>query len=169
MSDGIDKKEEFDSTGEAIGYISLDQAILQARRLARQDENRYQNRLGWDEIAWVESSAEQREDSYRVVLQFKRPSPGPQEGKMGEEEFIFGLTGVLEERQVLLWPADAGAETAPLSAPAPDSARPTEDAVGQSHSDFPGHMPMSPPPIRMLLLLVGLVRKLVERVSGRKT
>ena len=156
MSDGIDKKEEFDSTGEAIGYISLDQAILQARRLARQDENRYQNRLGWDEIAWVESSAEQREDSYRVVLQFKRPSPGPQEGKMGEEEFIFGLTGVLEERQVLLWPA-------------PDSARPTEDAVGQSHSDFPGHMPMSPPPIRMLLLLVGLVRKLVERVSGRKT
>jgi hypothetical protein len=167
MSDGIDKKEEFDSTGEAIGYISLDQAILQARRLARQDEDRYRNRLSWDEIAWVESSAEQREDSYRVVLQFKRPSPGPQEGKTGEEEFIFGLTGVLEERQVLLWPADA--ETAPLSVPAPDTARLTEDAVGLSSPDFPGHMPMTPPPIRMLLLLVGLVRKLVERVSGRKT
>jgi hypothetical protein len=43
------KEEKFDvftSEGEAPGYISLDQAKLMARRLARADEERYQKRLG---------------------------------------------------------------------------------------------------------------------------
>ena len=42
----MEKRDEFDSSGEAHGYISLDQAGLDARRLARQDEERYLQRLG---------------------------------------------------------------------------------------------------------------------------
>ncbi len=68
------KRDEFDSSGETQGYISLDQAGLDARRLARQDEESYLERLGWDQIVWTDSSSEQREDSYRVVLRFRHAS-----------------------------------------------------------------------------------------------
>ena len=98
---------DFDSAGEAPAYISLDQAVLQARHLARQDEARYLERLGWEEVVWTEISSEQREDSYRVVLKFRRPARGLQEEQTGEEEFLFDLTGVLQDRQVLLWPEGA--------------------------------------------------------------
>ena len=100
----MEKRDEFDSSGETQGYISLDQAGLEARRLARQDEERYLQRLGWDQIVWTESSSEPREDSYRVVLQFRRPSRGLREEQTGEEEFIFNLTGKLQDRQVLVSP-----------------------------------------------------------------
>ena len=103
----MEKRDEFDfdATGEAIeNYISLDQAVLQARRLVRQDEARYLERLNWDEIVWAETSSESREDSYRVVLQFRRPARGLREEQTGEEEFLNNLTGVLQDRQVLLWP-----------------------------------------------------------------
>lgn len=33
----MEKRDAFDSSGETLGYISLDQAVLEARRLARQD------------------------------------------------------------------------------------------------------------------------------------
>ena len=98
------KPDKFDSAGEAIAYISLDQAVLTARRLVREDEERYLHRLGWDTIVWTETDSEQREDSYRVVLQFRRPERGLREEQTGEEEFIFDLTGGLQDRQVLLWP-----------------------------------------------------------------
>ncbi len=58
------RKDEFDSSGEAVGYISQDQAILEARRLAREDEERYRQRLGWEEIVWTELESQRREDSY---------------------------------------------------------------------------------------------------------
>ena len=107
MSEGTKKKDQFDSAGEAVGYTSLDQAVLQARTLARQGEERQRQRLGWDEIVWTEANSEQREDSYRVVLQFRRPGHGLREDQTGEEEFIFDLTGSLQDRQVLAWPEAA--------------------------------------------------------------
>ena len=100
----MQKKEEFDSTAEGIGYISLDQATLEARRLAREDQERYCQRLGWEEIVWTELESELREDSYRVVLQFRPPVHGAREQQTGQEEFIFDLTGNLTYRQVLAWP-----------------------------------------------------------------
>lgn len=99
-----DEKFDFSNAGEAQTYISLDQAVLQARRLVRGDDALYLERLNWNEIVWAEASSEQREDSYRVVLQFRRPARGLREEQTGEEEFLFDLTGVLQDRQVLLWP-----------------------------------------------------------------
>ena len=64
---------EFDSAGQSIKYISLDEAKMRARRLAQEDADKYLRRLGWDEITWLEKSAEMSEDYYRVILQFRRP------------------------------------------------------------------------------------------------
>ena len=98
------KRDQFDSAGEEIQYLSLDQAVLKARRLVREDEEKYRRRLGWDEIVWAKSSAEEGEDSYTVVLQFKRAARGLGEEQTGEEEFIFDKIGELQDRQVVLWP-----------------------------------------------------------------
>ena len=116
------KPDKFDSAGEAIAYISLDQAVLTARRLVREDEERYHHRLGWDTIVWTETDSEQREDSYRVVLQFRRPERGLREEQTGEEEFIFDLTGGLQDRQVLLWPEPT--EKVRLLTPPPETPPP---------------------------------------------
>ena len=64
---------EFDSAGQSIEYLSLDEAKMRARRLAQEDVDKYLRRLGWDEITWLEKSAEMSEDYYRVILQFRRP------------------------------------------------------------------------------------------------
>ena len=168
MSDGTEKKEEFNSAGEAISYISLDQAVLKARKLARQDEDRYRERLGWQEIVWAEAGAEQREDSYRIVLQFKPPAPGLREQQMGEEEFIFGLTGGLEERQVLFWPTDVHGGSASASASAPNPIAPIKETARPGHSGFPEPMTWwAPLPILKFRLIARLLRRLRERVLDR--
>ena len=81
--------------------------MISARRLAAADEGRYKNRLGWNEITWTELSSETRKDSYRIILQFRRPARGLQEEQTGEEEFVFNLLGELQFRQVLAWPTEA--------------------------------------------------------------
>ena len=66
---------------------------------------RYKERLGWEEIVWAELRSEAvGEDYYRIVLEFRRPARGILGEQTGEEEFLFDLTGVLQDRQVLLWP-----------------------------------------------------------------
>ena len=120
----MEKKDEFDSSGETAGYISLDQALLEARRLARLNDERYIHQLGWEQIVWAESSSERREDSYRVVLLFRRPARGISAEQTGEDEFIFDLTGQLQDRQVLVWPeaAASGARSSPTAPPLEDMA-----------------------------------------------
>lgn len=96
---------DFDTSGEALGYISLQQAALLARRLARETDEIYKERLSWGEVVWTELRSEAvGEDYYRIVLQFRRPARGILEEQTGEEEFLFDVTGVLQDRQVLLWP-----------------------------------------------------------------
>ena len=107
------KRDPFDSAGQATQYISLDRALILAQQLALQDAQRYKDRLGWDEIVWVLSSSEQREDSYRVVLSFRDPrstarSTENPESLLGSEEFVFNHLGELEVRQVLQWPPHSG-------------------------------------------------------------
>ena len=83
----------------------MPQAILLARRQARENDERYKERFGWGEVVWTELRSETiGEDYYRVVLQFSRPQRGILEAQTGEEEFLFDLTGILQDRQVLLWP-----------------------------------------------------------------
>ena len=104
------EKFDFTAEGEALDYISLPQAVLLARRQARESDERYKERLGWEEIVWAELRSEAvGEDYYRIVLQFRRPARGILEEQTGEEEFLFDLTGVLQDRQVLLWPENLSA------------------------------------------------------------
>ena len=150
------KKDEFDSSGETAGYISLDQALLEARRLARQSDERYTRQLGWEQIVWAESSSEQREDSYRVVLLFRRPARGVREEQTGEEEFIFDLTGKLQDRQVLVWP-EGTASGARSSSAAPSL---EDEAPRAPH--FPPQRPGSNdgmffPPFVMMRMCLGVL------------
>ena len=103
-------KFDFTTEGEVLEYISLQQAVLLSRRQARESDERYKERLGWEEIVWTELRSEAvGEDYYRIVLQFRRPARGILEEQTGEEEFLFDLTGVLQDRQVLLWPESLSA------------------------------------------------------------
>ncbi len=53
FAEGKGKEEaKFDFTSEGEGYISLNAAIVNARRLVRQDEQRCLNRTGWVGIVW---------------------------------------------------------------------------------------------------------------------
>ncbi|MBQ10168.1 MAG: hypothetical protein CMJ45_01295 [Planctomyces sp.] len=99
----MEKKDQFDFNAESR-YVSLDSVVLEARRLARLDDDRYRGRLGWDEIVWTELESQHRDDSYRVVLQFRTPTRDLEQAQTGEEEFIFDLLGTLLDRQVLVWP-----------------------------------------------------------------
>ena len=120
---------EFDSSGEVVAYISLEQAVLLARQMAREDTEHYRGRLDWEEIVWsVQSSEKQGEDLYRIVLQFRRPQRQVRRDQTGEEEFVFDLTGKLEFRQVLAWPEPVQAA---ITTPTPCSA---EQALNQTAS-----------------------------------
>jgi len=135
-----DKRKEvkFDLTTEGKGHISLDVAIVNARRLVRQDEQRYLNRLGWEEIVWSTSESDAGCASIKVILQFRRPGRGLPEEESGLEEFLFNYNGELQDRQVLAWPSNSSAPTVtelvptPLPTPAPTTSLvpvPTPDAM----------------------------------------
>ena len=69
--DKNNEEEKFDFTPEGEGYFSLDDAILSARQLVRQDEQRYLDRTGWEEIVWSTRESDARDDSIKVILQFQ--------------------------------------------------------------------------------------------------
>ena len=122
------KRDEFDSAGEAKSYISLDQAVLQAMRMAKQDEAGHARRLGWEEMVWVQARSEEREDSYVVVLEFRPPGRDLSKARTGEEEFIFDHTGELIGRQVLVWPETASIGPPPPPEPPPEVNRYLQEA-----------------------------------------
>ncbi len=131
----MEKKDPFDSNAEAR-YISLDSAVLEARRLARLDDDRYRGRLGWEEIVWTELESQHRDDSYRVALQFRTPTRDLEQAQTGEEEFIFNLLGTILDRQVLVWPvSQSGAQPAepipvqPETQPAETAPEPEEPVL----------------------------------------
>ena len=64
-------KFEFDSAGQVVGYISLDQARVVALRYARDNQDFYGGRYARRELAWEEISTEEGEDYYRVRLSFR--------------------------------------------------------------------------------------------------
>ena len=100
----MDKVDAFDDTGESQGYISLDQAVLRARADAKEEEPDILIRVGWDEIVWEEKEKRHNEDSYRVLLQFRRPGHNYREEQTGVMEFIFDLQGTQLDKQYLAWP-----------------------------------------------------------------
>ena len=61
-----DEKLEFTPEGEAIGYISLDQARVIALRHARDNTDFYGGRYARVELSWDVLAEEEREDYYYI-------------------------------------------------------------------------------------------------------
>ena len=70
---------------------------------------------------WLEKSAEQTEDYYRVVLEFRRPARGLQEEQTGKEEFVFDHIGGLMFRQVVAWPEETREQPSTNTTVLPDT------------------------------------------------
>ena len=111
MVDDEGKKEEdkveFDSAGEAVGYISLDQARVLAIRHARDHTEFYGRRYARLTLVWEVISQEETEDYYDIRLSF-RPA-GRFRGEPGVEQFIIDKTGAIELRQILDEPSELDA------------------------------------------------------------
>ena len=86
-----DEKFDFTAEGEVLGYISLDQARVQAIEHAR-------NRPGIG-LVWEVYTAHERDDYYDIRLSF-RPSRSFR-GEPGVEQFVFEKNGDLRMRQIL--------------------------------------------------------------------
>jgi len=107
--DPEDKKEdsfEFDSAGEAAGYISMAQARVRAMRTARDEPGNYGvDFVGVPMVFEVEDAKQDSHDDgglFHIKLSY-RPE-GNFQGQSGIEEFILTDVGEMEIRQVLSWP-----------------------------------------------------------------
>jgi hypothetical protein len=65
------EKLEFTPEGEALGYISLDQARVLAMEHARDNREFYGPHYANRELVWEELSAEESEDYYRIRLSYR--------------------------------------------------------------------------------------------------
>ena len=108
MAEARDNKEEgkldFDSAGQAIGYISLDQARVVALRHARDNREFYGRRYSRGDLIWEVVSAEETEDYYEIKLSY-RPARGFR-GRSGVEQFTIDKAGSIEFRQILDEPVE---------------------------------------------------------------
>ena len=98
------EKLEFDSTGQALAYISLDQARVLALRHARDNRDFYGRRYARRDLLWEVAGAEETEDYYEVKLSY-RPARGFN-GRPGVEQFTIDKTGPIEFRQILEEPVE---------------------------------------------------------------
>ena len=98
------EKLEFDSTGQALAYISLDQARVSALRHARDNRSFYGRRYARRDLVWEVVGAEETEDYYEVKLSY-RPARGFR-GRPGVEQFTIDKTGPIEFRQILEEPVE---------------------------------------------------------------
>jgi hypothetical protein len=97
-----DDKFEFDESGEAIEYISLEQAELLAMRDARDEPGDYGSHVEGVRMVYTLDAQEDREDCYVITLSF-RPE-GNWKGSVGLEQFFIEKQGVVAHRQVLSLP-----------------------------------------------------------------
>jgi len=107
-----EEKFEFDAAGEALGYISLDQARVLAMRTARETPGAYGRRLRGVPMAFEVAGEEETEDHYVVTLSF-RPE-GEFAGTQGQEQFFIEKEGAVAIRQVLGLPRRAGERRFPV-------------------------------------------------------
>lgn len=71
-----DRKEDpFDSTGEVLAYITLDQARVLAIRHARDNTDFYDPSIRHDSLVWEVEGQQETEDYYEIRLSF-RPARG---------------------------------------------------------------------------------------------
>ena len=91
-----------DSTGQALAYISLDQARVLALEHARDNRDFYGRRYASRELVWKVLSLEESEDYYDIRLSY-RPIEGFR-GEPGHERFTIDKTGPIRLRQILRQP-----------------------------------------------------------------
>ena len=94
------EKLEFDSAGQAIAYISLDQARVLGLQHARDNRDFY-GRYADAELVWEELSAEESEDYYRIRLAYR---PAGNFRAPGVEQFTIDKAGSIEFRQIISQP-----------------------------------------------------------------
>ena len=97
-----EEKLEFTAEGEALGYISLDQARVLALRHARDNTDFYGRRYGNQDLAWDVLDEQEREDYYYIRLSY-RPVRDFR-GQPGVELFTIDKMGPIELRQILADP-----------------------------------------------------------------
>ncbi|MCH7606689.1 MAG: hypothetical protein IH962_06000, partial [Chloroflexi bacterium] len=103
MAGEEEKKEEeqfdFDSAGEALGYITLEQARIVAIRHARENRDFYGRRFARRDMIWEEVGAREGEDYYYIRLSY-RPS-GRFRGEPGIEQITIDKAGPVELREII--------------------------------------------------------------------
>ena len=97
-----EEKLEFTAEGEAIGYISLDQARVLALRHACDNTDFYGRRNANCDLAWDVLDEEEREDYYYIRRSYP-PARGFR-GEPGVELFTIDKAGPIEFRQILAEP-----------------------------------------------------------------
>ena len=113
MAEDQGKKEDqfgFTPEGEALGYISLEQARVLATRTARESPGGYGRRFQSVPMAFEVVQDEETEDHYVVTVSF-RPE-GDCSGAPGQEQFLVDKIGTVAHCQVL----------APVGPPTPSRA-----------------------------------------------
>ena len=107
MIEDQDKEDEgkidFTPQGEALGYISLDQARVLAMRTARDNPAFYGPNYPEISLVWEIISQESSEDYYDIKLSF-RPA-GHYEDTPGIDQFMIEKTGIIRVRQLLAEPS----------------------------------------------------------------
>lgn len=103
-ADEGNKEDQFSFTdqGEALGYISLEQARVVAMRTARDQPGDYGRRFSSVLMVFNVVEQEEGEDYYIVTLSL-RPQ-GDFEGTAGQEQFFIEKEGNVAHRQVLSLP-----------------------------------------------------------------
>ena len=123
-----DKEDHFDSSGEAMGYISVDQARVLAIQHARDNTDFYDPSIRNEPLIWEVESQEETEDFYEIRVSF-RPARGFQ-GQAGIEQFTIDKTGKVELRQIV-----RELVKEPVSEPVTEPVR--REARPRSSSTFP--------------------------------
>ena len=113
-----DKPDLFSPSGEALGYISLEQARVLAIRHARDNMDFYGPRYSGINLVWEVISQEDGEEYYDIRVSF-RPA-GRFRGEPGVEQFVIDKLGNIEYRQMLDEPT--GLDLPDLSTAAPQAA-----------------------------------------------
>ena len=95
-----ESKLDFDSAGEAVAYISLEQARVLALQHARDNRDFY-GRYAGSGLVWDVIGAEETEDFYEVRLSYL---PAGSFRCAGVEQFTIDKTGPIEFRQIVNHP-----------------------------------------------------------------
>ncbi|MCH8206648.1 MAG: LamG domain-containing protein, partial [Chloroflexi bacterium] len=92
----------FDAAGEALGYVSQEQAVVVAMQAARDEPGEYGPRFASVRMVFDAMEQEEGEDYYIVTMSF-RPT-GDFEGRPGQEQFFIEKEGRVAYRQVRALP-----------------------------------------------------------------